>query len=215
MLLIFLVLAVIVVALLWGMYKTLSKYEEVRTNYDKRLFEANTKAEEQLAEAEKEAKNILDDARIKSQKLVSDAEGFSVNGSRKLQEALDWMLKDQTRAFTDEMKIAREQTEKKLLSVADEVNQMAATELKVFANKLQEQTKTAQVEAQQTIAQVYAGMGEELEQYKQARMKVVDEVVRDMVMRVGREVMGETIASSEHEALVVKALEEAKKRNVI
>lgn len=210
----FVVIEVLVVILLVGLYKLLARYETLKEEYRKTIADSQNQAEEVYEKAQEEAKKIMDDARVKSQKLVQDAEGFSVEGTKRLQEALDWMLKDQTRAYTDELKAARKKTEEQLLSMAGEVNQMAATELKVFANKLQQQTKFAQEEASKSIQQAYAQMGEELERYKKQRMERVDEIVKDMVMRVARDVMGDSLSTSEHETLVMKALEEAKKKNV-
>lgn len=212
---IYLLLAILIVVLMVGMYKLLSKYEVMSQRLEQVEAEKQESVAAVKAKAEKEAEEILQDARIKSQRLVEDAQMFSTTGSKKLQDALDFMLQDQTRAFTDEMKNARLQTEKKLLSVADEVNQMAATELKVFASTLQEQTQKTQAEAAVSIQQVFASMGEEVEKYKQARLAMVDQVVRDMVLKVAREVMGETLTMSDHETLVLKALEEARKKNVI
>lgn len=212
---IFLLLAIMIVVLMVGTYKLFSKYELMSQHLEQMESEKQVSAMTIRAKAEEEAQEILKDARIKSQRLVEDAQMFSTTGSKKLQDALDFMLQDQTRAFTDEMKNARAETEKRLLSVADEVNQMAATELKVFANTLQEQTKKTQAEAAANIQQVFASMGEEVEKYKKARLVMVDQVVRDMVLKVAREVMGETLTISDHETLVIKALEEAKKKNVI
>lgn len=212
---IFLLLAIMIVVLMVGTYKLFSKYELMSQHLEQMEAEKQESVTTIKAKAEEEAQEILKDARIKSQRLVEDAQMFSTTGSKKLQDALDFMLQDQTRAFTDEMKNARAETEKRLLSVADEVNQMAATELKVFANTLQEQTKKTQAEAAANIQQVFASMGEEVEKYKKARLAMVDQVVRDMVLKVAREVMGETLTMSDHETLVFKALEEAKKKNVI
>lgn len=212
---IFLLLAIMIVVLMVGTYKLFSKYELMSQHLVQMEAEKQENVMAIEAKAEEEAQEILKDARIKSQRLVEDAQMFSTTGSKKLQDALDFMLQDQTRAFTDEMKNARAETEKRLLSVADEVNQMAATELKVFANTLQEQTKKTQAEAAANIQQVFASMGEEVEKYKKARLAMVDQVVRDMVLKVAREVMGETLTMSDHETLVIKALEEAKKKNVI
>lgn len=212
---IFLLLAIMIVVLMVGTYKLFSKYELMSQHLEQMEAEKQDSVAAIKAKAEEEAQEILKDARIKSQRLVEDAQMFSTTGSKKLQDALDFMLQDQTRAFTDEMKNARAETEKRLLSVADEVNQMAATELKVFANTLQEQTKKTQAEAAANIQQVFASMGEEVEKYKKARLAMVDQVVRDMVLKVAREVMGETLTMSDHETLVFKALEEAKKKNVI
>ena len=53
-----------------------------------------------------------------------------------------------------------------------------------------------------------------MDEYKKNRLIQVDEQVRDIVFRAAKEVIGRSISFSEHEDLVNKALERAKKEKI-
>jgi vacuolar-type H+-ATPase subunit H len=205
----------LVVVLLIAVYRIMGKYDRLHQENERLRTEAELKADDVFAKAQKEAQKLLDDAREKAHKIIAEAEGFSKEGTKKLQESLEWMLQDQTRTYTEQLQKAREQTEKQLMSLSSEVNQMAATELKVFANNLQKQTAEAQADAQKSIEEAYKHMGDEVEKYRVARMQRVDELVKDLVLVVARDVMGKSLTNSDHESLVEAAVAEAKKRKVL
>jgi hypothetical protein len=209
------VIEVLVVVLLVVLFKLLRKYQDLKAEQQRFKTEAQTKAEAIFTKAEKEAESLLNDARVKAQTLVAEAEGFSKEGSKRLQESLDWLLQSQTRTYTEQLEATRQETEKRLLKIADEINSQALTEIKVFANNLAQQTKASQEETQAVVKQAYSTLQEEVERYRQQRFAQVDEVVRSMVMKVTSEVMGKSLTSSDHEVLIIKALEEAKKKNMV
>lgn len=86
-----------------------------------------------------------------------------------------------------------------------------STELAAFIEKSQhEQVK----ESQFFVANMLSKIEKDADDYRQNKLKKVDEQIREIVQSAAREVIGRAISLSEHEDLVVKALERAKRDRV-
>ncbi|MEK7581364.1 MAG: hypothetical protein AAB512_03715 [Patescibacteria group bacterium] len=69
-------------------------------------------------------------------------------------------------------------------------------------------------ESQFFVANMLSKVEKEVEVYKKNKMIKVDEEIRQIVLSAAREVIGRAISLSEHEDLVSKALERAKKDKI-
>ena len=69
-------------------------------------------------------------------------------------------------------------------------------------------------ESQYYVANMHIKAEQQIEKYKQDRLKDVDKELREIVFKAAREVIGRSISFSEHEDLVNRALERAKKEKL-
>lgn len=91
------------------------------------------------------------------------------------------------------------------------LSQAKAGEIAGFVEKAgQEQVH----ESQFFVANMLSKVEKEVEGYKKNKMTKVDEEIRQIVLSAAREVIGRAISLSEHEDLVSKALERAKKDKI-
>jgi len=89
-----------------------------------------------------------------------------------------------------------------------------ATQSNEMGKFIIKQQEAMNQESQLYVAKMHLGAEKEIEVYKQERLKKLDEQLRDIIFKAAREVIGRSISFSEHEDLVNKALENAKKEKL-
>lgn len=116
--------------------------------------------------------------------------------------------------------------EKKLADILGPIEGMLKTkteaDLSEFSKKLekifaataessQDQQKAMVREIQYLVANKFAKVQKELEEYRNSQLKKIDAQIYLIIFEASREVLGRSISRGEHEELVRKALERAKK----
>lgn len=116
--------------------------------------------------------------------------------------------------------------EKKLADILGPIEGMLKTkteaDLSEFSKKLekifaataessQDQQKAMVRETQYLVANKFAKVQKELEEYRNSQLKKIDAQIYLIIFDASREVLGRSISRGEHEELVRKALERAKK----
>lgn len=92
--------------------------------------------------------------------------------------------------------------------------EFAANESNEMGKFIIKQQEAITKESQYHVANMLIKSEKEVEEYKKNRLAQIDEQVRDIVFRAAKEVIGRSISFSEHEDLVNKALERAKKEKI-
>jgi flagellar biosynthesis/type III secretory pathway protein FliH len=151
---------------------------------------------------------------LKIRKNSADEEKFLVwdkhlreDLSKKIEElaisTISGITGDSAKRLEDEVqKFIRELTD-----LSDEKSR----EIAAYVQKAeQEQVK----ESQFFVANMLSKAEKEVEEYKKNKISKVDEQIREIVISAAREVIGRAISLSEHEDLVNKALEKAKKDQI-
>jgi len=118
-------------------------------------------------------------------------------------ERLDEVIKKTSTRLEDELK-------KHFSDLAE----FAASESNEMGKFIIRQQEAITKESQFHVANMLLKSEKEVEQYKKNRLEQVDEQVRDIIFRAAKEVIGRSISFSEHEDLVNKALEKAKKEKI-
>lgn len=114
-------------------------------------------------------------------------------------ERLDEVLKKTSSKLEEELK-------KHFLDLAN----FSAEESNEMGKFIIKQQEAITKESQYHVANMLLKAEKEVADYKEVKLKQVDEQIRDIVFRAAREVIGRSISFSEHEDLVNKALERAK-----
>lgn len=166
-------------------------------------------------EAQSTANKIIDDARLKAQKIISDAQFFSDNQKDLFSNELAKITKTQTEQYQKALNAVQEQSVKMLLNTSKDVTGVIDQELVKFRQDLTSRSEAIQNQANSSIASAYKKIEESLDVYKQERLKQLDEKILKVVKEVARVTISKTLSLDEHEKLVQKALEEAKKQNVL
>lgn len=94
---------------------------------------------------------------------------------------------------------------------ADDMARLAQEKSKEIGDFIEKQEQDQVKESQFFVANSLVKIEKEVEEYRKNKLEKVDEQIRQIVLSAAREVIGRAISLSEHEDLVSKALERAKK----
>ena len=95
-----------------------------------------------------------------------------------------------------------------------ELSKFAAEESNEMGKFIIKQQEAITKESQYHVANMLLKAEKEVAAYKQTKLNEADQQIRDIVFRAAREVIGRSISFTEHEDLVNKALERAKKEKI-
>lgn len=98
-------------------------------------------------------------------------------------------------------------TEEKLSEFSKKLEKIFAA----TAESSQDQQKAMVTETQYLVANKFAKVQKELEEYRSSQLAKIDAQIYLIIFEASREVLGRSISRGEHEELVRKALERAKK----
>lgn len=171
-------------------------------------------AEKITKEAENRAQKIIQDAASQAQHSISQAQTFSQNQSdifsQELEKSTSIYLKEYKKALVK----SQEQSSEIVKNMSSEVGKGMTKEIEVFRTIMHQQVGIAMQAAKNALESTYKLTQDQLIKHREKRMKEVDEAVVKIVYQVSRKVMAKEINMDEHEKLVLKALEEAKRQNI-
>lgn len=168
--------------------KIFTKESDVLREYEKILLKAHTEAIAILKKANRRAENLV-------------AKGSFIQ--KEELDAVKKKLREQT--------ITALNLYKKELSVIEENLEKAATEeLEIYTDSLHSSLTGAQERIDKELADELTKAKRELMEYKQAQKAQFDEAFKELTRKVAAEVLGKSISLADHEAIIEKAIEQAK-----
>jgi len=143
-----------------------------------------------------------------------DTESFYKNLQQKIEEELVKSSKLYASKYEEILKETQGQSIKILQNIPQDIKTVLAKEIQSVHITIEEEVKKAEEEAKGVVVLAYQKAESEVEKYKLARLRQVDESIVMILKEVARKVLSKEINMEEHEKLVMKALEEAKRQGV-
>ena len=148
------------------------------------------------------------------QRTVHEEEKF-LAGDKKLKHELSNKIEQIAEQRINEI-IGRagENLDREIRARVEELCDLASkkgVEISDFVAKQQEEEARV---SQYYVANMLAKVEKESLEYRRNKLEKIDEEIRQIVLSAAREVIGRAISLSEHEDLVTKALEKAKKEHI-
>ncbi len=141
------------------------------------------------------------------EKFLAADNHFREHLSKKIEELAVSTISEITSDSSDRV----EKEVEKFIRELSDLSSAKGREIAAFVQKSeQEQVK----ESQFFVANMLSKAEKEVEEYKKNKLGKVDTQIREIVISAAREVIGRAISLSEHEDLVNKALEKAKKDQI-
>lgn len=154
--------------------------------------------------AQIEANRLVEEARKRSIAIISDSTDITNATKDKIKKALDAsskeLLEEYKKQTTSTLNMATRRIEKDLME-----------EVEDFKTTLHRETVGSQEEVEKKIGAEYNKIKIELEQYKKEQMKNIEENVYEILHDLSKTVLGKALNMEEHQELVIKSLEEAKR----
>ncbi|HEX7042318.1 MAG TPA: hypothetical protein VF189_03645, partial [Patescibacteria group bacterium] len=152
-------------------------------------------------------RKILDDATDEAQEIITGASFVSEKTREEINDALRTLV-------LDVQQEAGEITHNFNITYANSLKELTAESLGEF----QEVSKELQTDLEQQIKNfretLLPNMEKELEEYKQKRLAEIEKSVTNIAQKVSQEVLNKTLSFSDHQNLVLDALEKAKREGV-
>lgn len=168
-----------------------------------------------LDEAEVSAKKMIQKALVRSSEIINSADLFNKENLTYFQKKIDLVSQNYGSKYNEILQKIEEEIYKELSSVSTNINKEVKIEIDTFRAAIQKELLIFQKSMSQAVKDSYQKAEVEIENYRDIRMKQVDESILEVVEEVSRKVLTKEISETEHEKLVLRALEEVKRENLL
>lgn len=178
-----------------------------------------------LSDTRERAAKIIDEANSKAIDIVNKAnlsENIaSENFREEVKRIASLQIEEFEKATSDFMKLyslVLQDLKSKNIEVFQnvskdiEVNTMA--EIKNFKESMESLTSQSEKLVQKKIDNDYLSVKKEIQNYKETELKKIDQEIYAILERISKLVLGKALSLSDHEDLIRKSLEKAKKEGV-
>ena len=177
--------------------------------------------------------NSVDAARIKAAKIVDDAnnqaldivskitlsadvasESFKENLARASSTQIKEFEKataDFTKIYSQILQDLKTKNIEVFQSVSQDIETNTMEEMQNFKESMQKLTTLSQREVRRKIDLDYKIAKQEIENYRKEELGKIDSGIYELLEKIAKEVLGKALSLSEHEDLIEKSLEKAKK----
>jgi len=195
--------------------KLIEKYEKIRVGQEEEARGLEIQKTQIIDEGRRQAGLIITDAQNKAAKLVSEASTFGAQ----TKEILESELKKTQTVELDYYRKALEETKlgavATLGGISKDVKDEVVRQIEAVRSSLAIEMQKVQLETRQMLASSYKKMEEDLEIHKKERLKKIDEKIFEILKVVALRSVGKSLSFEDHEDVVIKALEDAKRENVL
>ncbi|OGM03886.1 hypothetical protein A2129_01460 [Candidatus Woesebacteria bacterium GWC1_42_13] len=193
----------------------IKKYYTLKEQYEREVNEAKARESAVELEAKKIADRIVIDAQAKARAIISEAATYSSKSKEEFSAEVKRATSSQMASFEAALSEAKNQAGVTFDSISKEVGKEVQGQIELLRSALSSQIAASQQEAKKAVSDAYKQVELEVVAYRKVREKQVDERIFEVLEDVTSKVVGKAMSLSDHEELVVKALEEAKSQNVL
>lgn len=192
-----------------------SQFEKLQAKTNQERSETWQKSTKMLDSAQEKSQNLLEKSEEKAQEIIVDAEFFTAAAQKELGQKIDEATHKHLGEYNQLLGEFRKELTKTFTKMSADLETGAGQELATFRQSIQERTKQMETDLQSQMTQNYQAAQDEIAAYKQAVSKKIDEQARVVIKEVVQEVVPKMISPSDHEALIIQALTEAKQSHAI
>ena len=207
-------LGFIVAAVVILYVRLLRQHNQLKEEKARLTAEAQKQSQEILAKAQKEGEELISSAHQKAAEIIKNTEILSTDSKNKMLAALEEVSRVNTENFRKTLSDAKDDIATVLAKVSTDLAANALTEVATFRGSLQKDLISSQAALSSAVNEGYKKIEEEMSKYRQVRLNQVDETIFEILREVTQKIIGRVVSFEEHEELVKKSLEEAKRQNI-
>lgn len=193
--------------------------KEVKEQEEKRWHDLEDKAQGDY-------QKLLQAANKKAEEIILQAIELKHESVASLQNSQDTMIQNQTEALKqisedlfskqqEEVNKINEENIKILINIYKDIEESAKSDFANYKKIVEEQTFQAEKIAEARINQEYQKLESEIAELKRKKLEELNNNINNMLLKISKEVIGKSLDISDHEDLVIKALDKAKKEGII
>ncbi len=205
---------IVIVVYLSRIAKNNSSFDVKEENFQKNekiLDETRIKAARILDDANSKALDIINKVTL-STDLSSDnfSQGLLRVSSEQIKE-FEKVTSDFTKVYSQTLQDLRSKNIEIFQNTSKDIELNASEELKNFKESMDKLTSQSQGEVEKKIDTDYQSAKGEIENYKKEQLEKIDSDIYELLEKISKTILGKTISLSDHEDLIEKSLEKAKK----
>jgi len=180
---------------------------------------------ELLSQTRQKAMRMIDKANNEALDIISKANLSADTASEAFKQEMSYVssaqLKDFKKTTSDfikaylqvlqDLKIKNIET---FQNVSKDIEMNTIQEIKNFKESMEKLTALSQNEVKKKIDADYVASKKEIEDYKKEELQKIDSGIYELLEKISKLVLGKAISLSEHENLIEKSLEAAKKEGI-
>lgn len=208
-------LGVVLVIVALSYHKALREVKGLRDENELLKKRGSSLAEEELTRAREKSHQIITQADAKASQIVSQADIFSAQVKQQFAADLKAIIAKEEIDFEGLQKQIHETATKVLQDVSQSVRSDTEKSVAQFQQTLSNEMKKSQEQVRQSIESGYANVVREIDEYKVLLLGQVERHIYEIVRTTTKKVIGSSLSIEEHQELIVKALEEAKREHIL
>lgn len=174
------------------------------------LESARDRAFELIKDATIKAKDILSETKIYEDKSKQVLNFQLEEASKKQVQALEKASLDILKDYKEDLERLRADNINIVKNISKDIERDVLNEFKDFKEILRRETVASQRVIEEKLEEDYKAVDEEINTYKQQKLKEVDDSIYDALARISEMVLGKAIDSNTHQELILDALNKAK-----
>ena len=167
-----------------------------------------------IKQEQEKSQRILEDAQFQAHQVITKAQAFLATNESVLSKELEITTQDYAKKYEGNLEIVQKNIIKILENIPEDSKKMLLAEISNIKKSLAEEIGKAATEAKAAVTEAYKKAEDEVVIYKNERLRQADESIIFILKQVARKVLAKEISQDEHEKLVLKALEEAKRQGI-
>lgn len=207
---------------IYALYYILKRQSELQ----KREREFEKKAARIVEKAQEQAQEILTDAAKNAEGILTQSKSFNENIETELKNTLDTEMNNYKNLLNDKLTSILSNYQNVLTQTGNiyaqsikeanvELKQAQQKNADSFKTMLEDQTLTAKFYIQRKVNEELDKAKKEIEEYKEEEKKKIQSSVQNIIITLSENVFDGTLTIEQQEKLIFKALDEAKKKNIL
>lgn len=203
----------------------LAYFREKERDLAGRIQRSEKRSEELLEHAHHRVRSILEKTAEKADKMLLETEYLNQhltaevdNSLKKIVESHQQLLSQNSADFFTtyhkELEEVKQVYMPEITRMLSDIQKTTERELKDFMSIIVKETVEGQSIIGKKLDTEFEKTQKQIQAYKDTQIQKIDTAISKMVVRVAEDVVGKTIAVSDHQALVLEALEKAKQEGM-
>jgi len=200
----------VIITYFWLIRKYLSlEHEKVQNQ-----AQISAQSQKLIQDAQASATQIVKDATIKAEAIIKGAQDISTNQQQVIAQALETQSQKYIAVYQQSLKSIEGQILTAVKGAPEDIKKGIQAQIDLVGQELAKELAGTQNQFRVAMDTAYKNMQADLENYKKAKMAKVDESIMDAVEEIAKEVVARSIPVEDHEELILKSLEQAKKEGL-
>lgn len=170
--------------------------------------------EKLMSEVSARSVKVLEEAHRSAREILSNAEGFMKRNEDVTREEMEKVAKEYLLKYENSLNEIKLEAIKTIHNIPKDVSESVDGTLDVLEKTTETEIKKIHTRLNESLNKALADTDSEISKYQKERIKKIDESSLVLARNIAKKVLSRDISPEEHEKMVVKALEEAKRQGI-